>query len=260
MNPILYVLSGLVTGALYDVAIRAFSKVAGDAHAIAEVGNMSVSRKYDAIFEKHRGQLPLAFVRSLAKKESNLNPESWRGKAGSARGILQVIPTVLDGYNERHKTTYKRDDLFNPEVCTMIACDLLNRIITAYNKHPALQFNPEDKRYMQLLVWGWNAGYSEAAGVGYVVGTMEKSGISSERITIDTAYQAASNLPKASKWLKVPEKVSWCKGVVSLYEKEQRINVNVATISAPKTGASLALGTLAVGTLALLAKKGRNSR
>src|SRR5688572_1417210 len=58
-----------------------------------------VSRKFDPLFKQHSRGLPVAYLRALAKRESDMNPRLAEPKSGW--GLLQVIEEVRRDYNKR---------------------------------------------------------------------------------------------------------------------------------------------------------------
>jgi hypothetical protein len=167
---------------------------------------------YDSIFQKHAGRLPVAYLRALGKRESDLNP---RSSDGAAWGLLQVIPAVLKSYNERHGTSHNREELLNPDTNVQIAADLLNRIVVAFGKHPSrnLKENWANPEFVKLVTAGWNSGYSEAGGVGRVADYLEQRGIP---VTHDSVFKHAGSAG-ATEHLSNPAKQSWQRGVAALY-------------------------------------------
>lgn len=156
--------------------------------------------------------MPVAFLRALGKRESNLNPAEAKDPAW---GLLQVIPSVRTSHNKRRGTSYSQGDLLDPEINVRIVTDLLNRIVTAYGKHPSANMqedwtNPE---FVNLITAGWNSGYSEAAGVGHVASWLEAHGIP---VTHDAVFEYAG--PAAgTRHLQNDKKRSWQKTVTELY-------------------------------------------
>lgn len=179
-----------------------------------------VSARFDALFRRYGRGLPVAYLRSLGKRESNLDPAD---RTGPAWGLLQVMEVVRRDYNERHGTDYARTDLLEPRINIAIATDLLKRIIASYARnHPAtpnLQLDWSNRRFVELLTFGWNAGYSERGGVGRVARFLEAEGRAGE-ITIDTIHEAAATAG-ASRHLSNPKKVRWCKSVARLHASER---------------------------------------
>ncbi len=176
-------------------------------------------RRFDAVFEKYRGSLPVEYVRALVERESDGQPSASTGRAV---GLMQIVPVVLDDYNKRHGTSYRSEHLSHPATNVAIGCELLRLVIDSYRKnHPritTLQADWNNPRFVELLTFGWNAGFSEAGGVGRVARYLE--GLGATDITID---QVAAHAKRAgaSKHLFNPAKVAWCKGVVALYQRER---------------------------------------
>lgn len=196
--------------------------------AIISIGSYFLFRKkgnlptnFDGLFSRNCSGVPVEYLRALAKRESNFNPFE---KEDPAWGLLQVVPTVLSSYNERFNTTYTKYDLLNPDINTKIACELISRISKFYNdKHPEAfpgGFFWYNRRHVELVTFGWNAGWSESRGVAGVIGHLVSIGESPENITIDAVYQAALKLDYISEHLKNYNKVIWCKSVVDLFIKE----------------------------------------
>ncbi|HEX5062379.1 MAG TPA: transglycosylase SLT domain-containing protein, partial [Kofleriaceae bacterium] len=180
-------------------------------------------RRFDPVFERYRGSVPIEYVRALVERESSGN---YLTQTGSALGLMQIVPVVLDDYNKRHGTPYQREHLFDPSINVAIGCELLRLIIDNYRKHHPrianLQGNWSNPRFVELLTFGWNAGYSEAGGVGRVARYLE--GLGAVDITMDQV-SAHAKLAGASKHLSNPAKLTWCKSVVALYLREPRSGV-----------------------------------
>ena len=178
-------------------------------------------RRFDPVFEQYRGSLPIEYVRALVDRESDGQPSV---RAGSAIGLMQIVPVVLGDYNKRHGTTYGGEHLTHPATNVAIGCELLRLIIDSYRKnHPritTLQADWNNPRFVELLTFGWNAGFSEAGGVGRVARYLE--GLGAVDITIDQVA-AHAKLAGASKHLSNPAKLAWCKGVAALYLRERTL-------------------------------------
>jgi hypothetical protein len=180
---------------------------------------MALSRQYDNMFLVNGAPLPVPYLRALSYRESGMNPAS---KGASAWGILQVTEVVRNDYNARYGATWARESLLQADVCTMIAADLLKRIVLSYkNNHGAVGNMGEDwsnPRFVELVTFGWNAGYSQAGGVGRVVKALVAEG--DRLVTIDSVHAAAARVG-ASPHLGNSEKVKWCKSVAELYMRER---------------------------------------
>lgn len=202
------------------VPIEPASSVAHEPPASSVPVGRGVSRAFDATFREYGGGLPVAYLRALAKRESNLNP---REQKDPAWGLLQVIEVVRRDFNDRHRTRYAREDLLDPRINVTIASDLLRRIIASYARNhpsvPNLRADWNNPRFVELLTFGWNAGYSERGGVGLVAHYLERQGRHQD-ITIDTIH-ATARAAGASRHLSDAKKVAWCKGVARLYFAEK---------------------------------------
>lgn len=192
-------------------------------------------RRFDSVFERYRGGIPIEYVRALVERESNGQPSA---RAGTAIGLMQIVPVVLDDYNKRHGTKYRREHLVDPRTNVAIGCELLRIIVDSYRKnHPrirTLQTDWNNAAFIELLTFGWNAGFSEAGGVGRVARYLEKLGATD--ITIDQ-LTAHAKLAGASKHLSNPAKVAWCKSVAALYLRERAAARAVGTELASALGA-----------------------
>jgi len=178
-----------------------------------------VPRTFDAIFARHGQGIPVAFLRALAWHESSLNP---RAANRVATGLLQIIDVVRNDHNRLHKTSYTRDDLNDPVINVTIGAAALRRIATSYarNHRDAPNFAEDwnNYRYCELLTLGWNAGWSERAGVGRVARYLTQLG--TRDITIELVHQHA-RAAGASEHLQNAAKVRWCKQVVRQYAAER---------------------------------------
>ena len=193
----------------------------------------AIPTTYDKAFSPIAGIIPVAFLRALAYNESSLNPNEVT-KNSNATGLFQITQTVLNDYNLQHGTKYKLADVKDPNLNAKIGVELITRIVKNYQtNHPrSLAMNWKDPRYVQLLVQGYNAGYSEANGVGFVVGNLEKKGVQPAQITVDAVAKAAPGL-KASRFLSMPQRVSYAKAVANTYFNELAIDNAKAKPPAP---------------------------
>ncbi len=175
-------------------------------------------RTFDQVFAAYGHGIPVPYLRALALRESNLNP---RLASGPAWGLLQVIEVVRQDYNQRTGATFTRKDLLDPAVNVTIAASALATIVESYARnHPRivnLQANWNNPRFVELLTFGWNAGWSERGGVGRVAHYLEARGTLDQ--TIDAIY-FASQAAGASAHLANPLKVAWSKSVAAQYGRE----------------------------------------
>jgi hypothetical protein len=181
-----------------------------------------LSRLFDPIFHRYRGDIPIEYLRALASRESDMNPAE---RTGPAWGLMQVIEEVRRDYNRAHRTAYTREHLLDPAVSVAIASWLLGLIIAGYAKRhpdvPNLRADWNNPRFVELLTWGWNAGYSDTprgGGVGSVATYLAARGQTD--ITIDDVHRAA-RAAGASRHLSNAGKVAWSKSVAALYLRER---------------------------------------
>jgi soluble lytic murein transglycosylase-like protein len=178
-------------------------------------------RQFDAVFERYRGELPIEYVRALVERESDGFPAA---RAGSAIGLMQIVPVVLADYNKRHGKAIRSEQLVAPAVNVAIGCDLLRLIIASYRKHhpriPSLQADWNNPRFVELLTLGWNAGFSEAGGLGRVARYLEQLGARDIDVDLVAAH---ARLAGATKHLSNPAKLAWSKSVVALYQRERAL-------------------------------------
>lgn len=175
---------------------------------------MALSTQFDPLFRRYGGSIPVAYLRALAQRESGMNPRSNAGKA-AAQGLLQIVTVVRDSYNQRHGTSYTRDDTLNPDLNVKMAVELLQRIIAGYAKHPSpnLRADWANPAFVQLLTAGWNAGYSEGGGVGKVASYLEQRGIP----VAPTSIYGYARDAGAVAYLSDAARAKWHKSVVDLY-------------------------------------------
>lgn len=158
----------------------------------------------------------MAYLRALASRESDMKPGlAMPGSSNAARGILQVVGVVREDYNRRFGTNYTPDDLFDPDINVKIAANLINQIAAGYEKHPDrnLKTNWDNPEFVKLLTAGWNAGFSEAAGVGRVARYLEERKLSvTHDAVIDNAAAAG-----AVSYLQRDDRRMWHRSVADLY-------------------------------------------
>jgi len=182
---------------------------------MVENGLTVLSTAFDSIFAAHAGALPVAFLRSLAWRESSMRPTLH---TGPAVGLLQIVPILQKEWNRRTGQSVTQEDLKNPDLNTKIASDLLNRIISGYSKigAPNLRANWQNPEFVKLLVAGWNSGYSDAAGVGKVARWLMQNGLP---VTHDNVFRYAAQAGGV-QWLQMPSRQSWQKSVADLFYQQ----------------------------------------
>lgn len=179
---------------------------------------MALPRTYDSIFRKYSRGIPVNYLRALAKRESNMNPNETDGPAW---GLMQVIEQVRLGYNKRHGTSYSRSDLLNPAVNVKIATDTMSRILDSYRSTGIAELRPNwhDPAWVMLFTKGWNDGYSNVhpgGGVGCVAKYLKVHGIP---VTHDNVF-ANVDAAGCARYLKNPSSHAWQKTVTALFYDE----------------------------------------
>ncbi len=195
------------------------------------------SRKYDDVFAEFGHELPVAYLRALGQRESGMRPQL---RTGSAVGILQVTPVVLRDFNRRENQRYTERDLLDPVYNVTIAASALRTIIDSYARNhaetPNMREDWTNLEFVGLLTLGWNAGWSETAGVGRVVTFLNQMKVY-ETVTIDSVSKIAKQA-EATHHLSDVKKVAWCKSVVKLYASERdRDEAEAPPVSSPAEAA-----------------------
>lgn len=202
----------------------------------------ALTNAWDSVLAKHAGRLPVSFLRALAYRESSFRPDLHDGPA---YGILQVVPQVLDSYNQRFKTRYTYANLFDPDLNVKVAAELINRIVAGYQKHPSpnLKENWGNPEFVKLVAAGWNSGYSEAGGVGKVARHLEERGIP---VTHDNVFAHAS-AAGATQHLTTAQRYNWQRSVADLYFAQPdagKVGPGMVVIAALAVGAGLLFAAL----------------
>jgi hypothetical protein len=185
-----------------------------------------LTRQFDRLFAAYGGSIPVPYLRALAHAESGLNPNS-------RKGLINVVGVAIDDFNRRRGTRYRPEDMRNPDINVRIAVDTLQTIIASYRKnHPDVPNLREDwtnRSFVELLTLGWNAGFSEASGVGKVVKSLKTRGQTA--ITADVIHKMAASAG-ATRWLWEPPiaaaKLAWSKGVARRYFAERERDADAA--------------------------------
>jgi hypothetical protein len=190
-----------------------------------------IERTFDHLFAQHARGIPIAFLRALAYGESRLNP---RADNGHAVGLLQVEHVVRLDYNRRHGATYTREDLFDPAINIRVGVDALRTIIESYRRRHAafknLQEDWNNYRFIELLAQGWNAGWSDRAGVGRVAHYLAAQGATSITAELVQEHAAAAG---ATRHLLEPRRLAWAKGVARHYTQERARAYSDAVATGP---------------------------
>lgn len=176
---------------------------------------MAPPTTFDPLFRRYGGsEIPVAYLRALAQRESGMNPRANAGKA-AAQGLLQITTTARESYNQRHGTAWTRDDMLDAERNVAVATDLLRNIMAAYRVRKDVNFRPNwsNPEWVKLLTAGWNAGYSSGGGVGRVAGYLEQRG---QRVTHD-AVVANAAAAGAVSYLASPARAQWHRSVADLF-------------------------------------------
>lgn len=181
-----------------------------------------LSRRFDDLFARHGRGIPVAFLRALAAAESGMNPND-------RLGLINVVPVALADYNRRHPSApIKAEEMRDPVKNITVAADHLRTIIDGFRKHhpdvPNLVEHWSNLRFVQLLVFSWNAGHSELSGVGRVVAFLKAQPtalavVRLSDITIDSVFDAAWSA-RAASHLSNRRKLDYSKGVAAAYFRE----------------------------------------
>ncbi len=178
-----------------------------------------LSRRFDDLFARHGRGIPVAYLRALANAESGMNPDD-------RLGLINVLPIALADYNRRHPSaSIHPEHMRDPASNITVAADILRTIIDSYQRYhrdvPNLVEDWSNRRFAEILSAGWNAGYSELAGVGRVVGFLKTPPIvvRPADITIDSVFDAAWTA-RAASHLSNRRKLAYAKGIAAAYVRE----------------------------------------
>lgn len=197
-----------------------------------EARTPALPRTFDDLFAMHGQGLPVAYLRALAWHESRLDPRATT-KRSSATGLLQIIDVVRSDHNRIHGTAYTREDLFDPVVNITIAAAALRRIIDSYARNhracPNLVEDWNNQHFATLVTLGWNAGWSERAGVGRVVGYLKQLGTTD--ITAELVHQHA-RAAGANEYLQRADRLAWAQKVARQYAAERARDATTPGVAA----------------------------
>jgi hypothetical protein len=185
----------------------------------AQLPDGGLPRTYDAEFVNHGQRIPLAYLRALAVRESDMNPNRAEGPSWGLLGVDDVTPA---SYNRRHRASFRQVDLLTPSINVAIAADQLRIIIQRWRLDHAdivnLQENWSNLRFVELLTFGWETAFSNRAGVGRVVLYLRHRGITD--ITVDKVFAHAGSAGASPK-LSRQENLDFAKSVARLYDRER---------------------------------------
>ena len=149
------------------------------------------------------------------------SPTSDRISDGPAIGLLQVVDAVRTDHNARYGTQLSRADLLVPATNVDVAASAIRRIIDSYQRnHPAIANLREDwtnLRFVELLTLGWNAGWSQRAGVGRVAPYLVGRGLP---VTVEGVVIHADRAG-ASPHLSDRRKLAFAVAVAATYARER---------------------------------------
>lgn len=158
------------------------------------------------------GDIPVGFLRALAQHESSFDPHI--ANPAGAYGLFQITKPVLVDFNAHNGTNHTTADLVQSAALnTQIAVDHLDRILALYTRHPALQTDWTSRRFVELLVFGWNVGHNAVAGL---VGRLERAGVPSAAITVDSLSQVAARFTH-NQLLSSARHVAFAKAVAATF-------------------------------------------
>ncbi len=221
-----------------------------------EAPTTMISAAWDRVIAKYAGNVPVPFIRALIHGESGGNAQK-QNPTSHATGLLQITEIVRRDWNTAHPgAPVMLGDLFDPEINVRIGAALLNRIVQVYAHHPTLQPDWLSRRFAELVVLGWNAGYSDRGGVGLVVSELEAGGAAPDGVTVDTVARAAADLPQGSRFVARADRVAWAKAVADLYLGSRRNPVVASAGDMVGPVVIAALGTLG---LAHFGRRGRTT-
>lgn len=166
----------------------------------------------ESIFEELADGLPPDFLRALAYRESGLNPTRVN-PSSRATGLFQITAPVLKDFNRANATNYQLEALTEPVLATKVAVFHIHRIVALWKPVPALAADFSDRRFIELLVLGWNAGPS---AVLKVAKRLSEIGVPPERITAASVNEAAAKMSPGS-WIARPERLGFARLVATTY-------------------------------------------
>ena len=180
----------------------------------------------------------VAFMRALAKHESDLNPSQSKDPAW---GLMQVgidnkasVPGpdllkadgteasgnsggVLKSYNNKGKGgPYTVEEMLEPDKNVRVASELIQRIVRVM-RNQGMSPNWTSEEFIGILVAGWNSGYSKKAGTGYMIEWLISE---HQDVTLANVHFKADQSPNGYRLLSVATRYRWWQGVVRQYFAE----------------------------------------
>lgn len=175
-------------------------------------------RLVERVVAESNSPVPPSFVLALIEGESGGNPKALNPRSG-ATGLLQITKSPIEGYNLRYQTGYGRQDMLEPEKNVRVGVWHLTQVVRGFEKNHPHSLSPDftDPRYCALLAAAWNVGHSEKAGLGKIVGALEKAGVEKERITVAAVFEAAPRIAGATRLFSDTERAVWASNVTRKY-------------------------------------------
>lgn len=200
---------------------------------------MPLSRQWDALFRAHADQVPVPYLRALAKRESNMDPLDQEGLAW---GLMQVHKVVVDDHNERTGEGLTLTDMLDPDRNVELATATLNRIVNLYQTRGIIP-SWQDPNYIALVTAGWNSGYSQKAGTTRVLDYLRERGLPQTWENV-WKYSRAAGATQYLDPQRYPKRKAWQRSVVNTYMREIGATPPAGGGSGKGTLAWLALGIL----------------
>jgi len=225
---------------------------------------MAIPNKYDAIFEKYRGTIPLAFLRTLAFSQSNLNTNK---SVSNSAGLFMISEPALQAFDKKFPSfmppsPHKFIDLSDPALNTVIAVWIIDNITTYYaNKYPnSMSKNWNSPVYAAIIAHSFNVGYAEPKGLGAAIKKFE---LMPDKLSLDSLAQVAKELKLGER--KYSEKdINRARTVGNLYIADLGGKAPVSAPTAPGEtevkakgglGFLMALPVIGLGLYAVTKKK-----
>ncbi len=191
----------------------------------------AITRRFDDLFRQHGQRIPVPYLRALAHAESGMNPND-------ALGLINVVPVALADFNRRHpEATVAPSQMREPANNIRVAADTLRTIIASYERNHGdiknLRENWQNPRFVELASFGWNAGFSERAGVGRVVRALKDRKVPAADVTIDAVFRAAPGIAGVAEHLSNPRKLAYSKGVAATFFHERSRDGRERVATAP---------------------------